>query len=115
MDKQRKKELLQTWQDRQPEMGVIALSCQATGECFLALSKDTRADFNSIRFQLSANSHPNRELQNLWNVHGDEQFAFSVVKTLKYDRRDDDHSEALAELLAQCLQERPEAKLIRRQ
>ena len=53
MDTKRKKELLQQWKNRRPEMGVISFRCKKTGESFLGISKDTKADFNSNRFKLS--------------------------------------------------------------
>lgn len=46
MDIKRKKELLEAYKNRHPEMGVISYSCKETGEVFLGISKDTRADFN---------------------------------------------------------------------
>lgn len=46
MDTKRKKELLQQWKNRRPEMGVISFRCKKTGESFLGISKDTKADFN---------------------------------------------------------------------
>ena len=44
MDTKRKKELLQQWKNRHPEMGVISFRCKKTGESFLGISKDTKAD-----------------------------------------------------------------------
>ena len=67
MDIKRKKELLGAWKNRRPEMGVISIFCKTTGDLFLGISKDTRADFNSNRFRLSANGHSNRQLQELWS------------------------------------------------
>ena len=45
----------------------ISIRCKTTGDLFLGISKDTRADFNSNRFRLSANGHSNRQLQELWS------------------------------------------------
>ena len=66
MDLQRKKELLYEWNNRHPEMGVIAIVCKETGDAFLTISKDTSVGFNRHRFQLPANMHPNKALQALW-------------------------------------------------
>ena len=84
MDTKRKKELLQQWKNRHPEMGVISFHCKKTRESFLGISKDTKADFNSIRFQLSMGMHPNKRLTELWNQYGEGGFEFSVVKILNY-------------------------------
>ena len=112
MDIKRKKELLGAWKNRRPEMGVISIFCKTTGDLFLGISKDTRADFNSNRFKLSANGHPNRQLQELWNWYGEPNFAFSVAKILEYESPTDDHTDELKLLLERCLMEAPQARRI---
>lgn len=62
---------------------------------FLGISKDTRSDFNCINLKLSADIHPNRRLQELWNKYGRDGFELSVVKVLKYDDPLEDHTEKL--------------------
>ena len=42
MDTKRKKELLEAYKNRHPEMGVISYRCKETGEVFLGISKDTK-------------------------------------------------------------------------
>lgn len=110
MDAKRKKELLQQWKDRRPEMGVISLRCKETEESFLGISKDTKADFNSNRFQLSMGMHPNKRLTELWNLYGEDGFEFFVVKILKYENPDDDHTEKLEKLREQCFEEDKKAR-----
>ena len=102
MDTKRKKELLQQWKNRHPEMGVISFRCKKTGESFLGISKDTKADFNSNRFQLTMGMHPNKRLTELWNQYGEEEFELSVVRILKYENPDDDHTDELEKLREQC-------------
>ena len=102
MDIKRKKELLQKWKNRHPEMGVISFRCKKTGESFLGISKDTKADFNSNRFQLTIGMHPNKRLTELWNQFGEEGFELSVVKILKYENPDDDQTDELEKLRKQC-------------
>ena len=41
MDIKRKKELLEAYRNRHPEMGVISYRCKETGELFLGISNDT--------------------------------------------------------------------------
>lgn len=60
MDIKRKRELLEAYKNRHPEMGVISFHCGATGESFLTTATDIPAKFNGIRFQLSAGSCPNK-------------------------------------------------------
>ena len=66
MDAKRKKDLLLQWKNRRPEMGLISITCKSTGEMFVDISTDTQFAFNSHRFKLSANFHPNKRLQQLW-------------------------------------------------
>lgn len=110
MQTQRKKELLQAYRDRKPEMGVISVRCNPTGKVFLGVSKDTRADYNSIQAKLRMNSHPNKALQALWNTHGEAQFTLSLLAELHYDDPHDDHSRKLEELRQQYLDRDPAAE-----
>lgn len=103
MDMIRKKQLLEEYKNRKPEMGVISFRCSATGETFLGISKDTKADFNSTRCKLKANWHPNKRLLALWNQYGENGFELSVLKVLKYEDPGADHTDKLEELCEQCL------------
>ena len=99
MDVKRKMELLYEWKNRRPEMGLIAITCKSTGEMFVDISTDTQFAFNSHRFQLSANLHPNKRLQELWQQYGENGFDYAVVKVLKYKNKDDDQTKKLTSLL----------------
>ncbi|HZJ83861.1 MAG TPA: GIY-YIG nuclease family protein [Clostridia bacterium] len=112
MDIKRKKELLEAYKNRRPEMGVISYRCRETGEVFLGISKDTKVDFNSTNMKLAANWHPNKQLQELWNKYGSGGFELSVVKVLKYDNPNDDHTAKLESLRKQCLASNPTARRI---
>lgn len=112
MDIKRKKQLLEEYKNRRPEMGVISYRCIATNESFLGISKDTKADFNSTSTKLAANYHPNKRLQELWNQYGMEGFELFVVKTLKYENPDDDHTVELEALREQCLAQDKHARRI---
>lgn len=112
MDMQRKKQLLEEYKNRKPEMGIISLHSAATGETFLGISKDTRADFNSNRFKLAANWHPNKRLQELWNQYGENNFELSVIQVLKYEDPRADHTEELKKLLIRCLELNSDARRI---
>lgn len=109
MDANRKKQLRQAYQDRAPEMGVVCLRCQATGQSFLEISKDTRATMNSIRTKLESNFHPNRTLIGLLKQYGSDNFELSVLKVLKYEDPAEDHTEELETLRELCLLEDPMA------
>ena len=103
MDPKRKKQLLEEYKYRKPEMGVISFRCTASGESFLGISKDTRADFNSVHSRLTGNSHPNKRLQELWNQYGENGFEISVIRVLKYEDPKEDQTEKLEQLREECL------------
>ena len=112
MDIKRKKQLLEEYINRRPEMGVISFRCMATNESFLGISKDTKADFNSTSTKLAANYHPNKRLQELWNQNGVENFELSVMKAIKYEYPTDDHTAELEALREQCLAQDKQARRI---
>ncbi len=103
MDTKRKKELLEAYKNRHPEMGVISYRCKETGEVFLGISKDTKSGFNSNNMKLAANWHPNKRLQELWNKYGSEGFELSVIE---------DYTAKLESLREQCLAADPNARRI---
>ena len=109
MDKAQKKAMVEEWKNRRPEMGVISLRCKATGEAFLGVSKDTKADFNSVRAKLSGGMHPNKHLLELWNQYGEAGFTFSTAAVLEYEDPLEDHTEELETLRELCLAEDPKA------
>ncbi|EHQ89912.1 hypothetical protein DesyoDRAFT_2864 [Desulfosporosinus youngiae DSM 17734] len=112
MDMKRKKQMLEEYINRKPNMGVVSFRCIATGEAFLGISKDTKADFNSTRCKLAANWHPNKRLQELWNQYGESGFELSVLKDLKYEDPKADYTDELNALREQCLVQDKQARRI---
>ena len=107
MEKDKRRELMDAYRNRHPEMGVIAIRCTATGDAFFGASKDTRADINSNRFKLSSGSHRNRELMGLWDRYGADACEFSVERVLDYEDPAEDHSDELELLTEECLEAHP--------
>lgn len=112
MEIQRKKELLQAYRNRRPEMGVISFRCSATDEVFFTAASDIPAKINRLRFQLSAGSCPNKQLQALWSKYGESAFVLQVERRLKYEDPLEDHTEELDTLYELCLLENPQGKRI---
>lgn len=109
MEMNRKKLLLEEYKNRRPEMGVISYRCIETGEAFLGISTDTKADFNSNNAKLSFNSHPNKRMQELWKQYGSEGFECTVLKVLKYENPGDNHTKDLEKLRDDCLEKNKQA------
>lgn len=112
MDIKRKRQLLEEYKNRRPEMGVISYRCIVTNESFLGISKDIKADFNSIRYKLATNWHPNKQLQELWNQYGESGFELSVLKDLKYEDPKADYTDELEALREQFLTQDKQARRI---
>ena len=112
MDKDRRKELLEAYKNRCPQMGVIALRCIATGDSFLGASKDVPADFNSAKAKLSLDSHPNKALTALWETYGEEGFEFVVLESLECEDPTKDYSPELEKMRERLLAADPKAQKI---
>ena len=110
MDQAERKALISAWKERHPEMGVVSVTCTAAGDQFYDVSRDTATWFNRHRFELNANRHRNKRLQELWNAYGEAGFAFATVHALTYEKAEDVRAGDLKELLELCLLENPNAK-----
>ncbi len=98
----RRKQLLMEYKHRKTEMGIVSFQCVPTSERFIGYSQDTKAYINSNRFKLGVKMHPNRELQNLWNQHGEAAFEIGVLEVLPYDENDKEKQDYTKELEALC-------------
>ena len=107
MDKTKRKELMEAYKNRRPDMGVVAIRCLDTGDTFFGASKDTKADINSNRFKLESGSHRNTALRKLWEQYGAGSFEFYVSDTLEYDDETEDYSDKLEALLVRRLEATP--------
>ncbi|MDO5400803.1 MAG: GIY-YIG nuclease family protein [Eubacteriales bacterium] len=110
MEPQRKKQLRENFKNRHPDMGVLAITCTATGDSYLFISKDAATGFNRHTFQLGAGMHPNKALQALWNQYGEAAFTLEPAGLIEYDDPTQDQTEKLEALLEACLTENPRAK-----
>lgn len=98
MEKQRRKELIQEFKDRKKELGIISFKCKQTGEVFLGISTDIKADFNSNKMKLNTGTHPNKKLLKLWQEYGSEGFELSIEKTLDYEDPTKDYTTQLEDI-----------------
>lgn len=106
IDKSRKRALRERYENRHPDMGVV---CWSIGcRMWVGMSKDTRATYNSTRFQLGLGSWPNKDLQNAY-IDDPDAAEWSVLKLLDYVDGDQDCSDDLELLLMDVMDEHPEA------
>jgi hypothetical protein len=81
----RKKQLIEQYKQMKPDMGIFCIRSKVTNKCLLETSQHVHAKINSVKFQLNAGMHPNRELQREWSRFGEQQFEIEVLELLKYD------------------------------
>jgi hypothetical protein len=75
MDKQRRREIVQAYKERKPQVGVFQVRCSATG--------DTQQ--NGIWFGLRMGSYRSKTMQAAWKAHGEAAFELSVVERFEDD------------------------------
>lgn len=107
MDKDRRKELREQYDNRHPDMGVV--TWRHGNDIWVMTTKDANADYNRTSFQLRLGSWPNRELQDAYNADPNG-FVWTLEKQLKYEELNEDHSDDLEILLMDFIDKHPDAK-----
>lgn len=82
----RKRELKEEYRQMKPEMGIFMICSKVNPKCLIEGTPDLKSRINRYKFQLSAGSHPNRELQNEWKELGSENFIIEILENLPYDK-----------------------------
>ena len=114
IDAERKKELKRAYFERKPRMGVFSIKCDKTGDVFLGICKDYTADLNSHFAKLGFFMHPNKELLELYKVHGSDAFTTEFLEELPYIDAQDNYEEELKTLLSLKLEENKDAKELKK-
>ena len=83
MDKQSRREALRQYKERTPAVGVFAVRCAATGEAWVAGSRNLDQQQNGVWFSFRHGGHPNRAAQAAWNAHGEAAFSFEPLETIE--------------------------------
>ena len=83
MDRQSRREAVRDYKERKIEAGIFAVRCLATGETWVASSRNLSQQQNGIWFSLRLGSHINRALQAAWNAHGGETFQYEVLEAIR--------------------------------
>ena len=105
METKTRKELINEYKQREPQMGVFQVRNTANGKVFIGSSTTLETVWNSQRMKLETNWHPNKALQAEWNELGADTFVFEVVEMLKKsDNASVDVKEELKVLEAMCLE-----------
>jgi hypothetical protein len=105
METKTRKELVNEYKQREPQMGVFQVRNTVSGKVFIGSSTTIDTVWNSQRMKLETNWHLNKALQAEWNELGADKFVFEVVEMLKAsDNAAVDPKEELKVLEAMCLE-----------
>ncbi len=83
MTPQQRKQAIRAWKEREPVWGAFAIRCETSGQAWVGSSPNLPAAHNSIWFSLRAGLHRERALQEAWNAHGEQSFAFETLEQMK--------------------------------
>lgn len=94
----RKKQLKEQYKQMKSEMGIFAIYLKDSNKYYLETTQNLKGKMNSAKFQLQNGSHPNKELQDEWNIHKGNNFIIEVLEKLEYDKDESktDYSEELS-------------------
>lgn len=112
MNKEKRKALQEAYQNRIPEMGIIALRVVGERVFFVNKSRDIKADFNSNMAKLGFNAHPNKELQGFYNTQGKESILTEIIEQIEVKDPTEDYTDKLEGLLETFMELNPDAKKI---
>jgi hypothetical protein len=77
------KELKNDYKFYKSPKGVFQIRNKTNGKIFIGNSRDLKAIWNRQRTQLNFGNHPNQELQNDWNLLGEDSFAYEIIFEIK--------------------------------
>ncbi len=80
-----KREARREFKSRKSTKGIFAVRCTASREVWVGAHGDLPAARNGVFFLLRNGMHHNKQLQERWNKHGAESFAFEVLETFDED------------------------------
>ncbi len=101
MERSEKKRLIEDYKNTQHPMGVFCIIKKEPiandPRVHIQTAKNFKAILNSTLMKLNSNFYPIKELQNDWNLYGEDAFEIKVLEELEYSKDDPfaDYSEEL--------------------
>jgi GIY-YIG catalytic domain len=100
-----RKEIIRTYKQNLPEMGIFQIRCTANGKIYVAASRNLEGERNSRLFQLKMGKVVfNRELQCDLEQYGAGKFEFSVLAVLNPPQPGENSEQQLAALETEWLE-----------
>ncbi len=86
MDKQRRKELREQFEQMKTYMGVYKITNTVNGKIFVGSSPNLKNRWTTIKWQLDMGMHVNSELQKDWNELGQGAFIYEILEKKDADK-----------------------------
>ena len=83
LEKQQKKELLQTYKGRRQVGCVYAIRNTATGGCLLGSAANCQSVYNRFGFQIGTGTCPHPSLAADWDTYGAAAFKLEILEELE--------------------------------
>ena len=82
----RKKQLKEEYKQMKTDMGVFMVKKKNNNKYLLIGTQNLNGMMNRVKFQLENGSYTNGELQKDWNESSPDDFEFTILETLEYDK-----------------------------
>lgn len=82
-DKSRRRELAREYAERKQPVGVYAVRCAASGEAWVAWTKNLDKRWNALLFQARMGGAKDAAFQAAFTTHGEAAFAYDVLEALE--------------------------------
>jgi len=83
MDKARRKELTEGYAERKQPMGVYAVRCSASGEVWVAWTKNLDKRQNALWFEARMGNSREKAFQAAFTRHGEDAFSYEILEELE--------------------------------
>jgi hypothetical protein len=85
VSRERKRELIAAYKERQARPGVFAVRCAAGGQVWVGSSRELANRQNGIWFALRLGTSLHKAMQQAWRDHGEAAFAYEELQIIDSD------------------------------
>lgn len=85
MDRQRRRELMEQFNQIKTYMGAVKITNTVNGKIFIDTFPNLKNQWLTIKMQLDMGRHPNSGLQRDWKEMGEEAFTYEVIEEKETD------------------------------